>query len=267
MHGHSHDDGTRAFAWVTLINLAYTVLEAGYGFATDSLALLSDALHNFGDVLGLGLAWGAAVLARRAPTERHTYGWRRATLLSPLANAMLLVMIESLADFGNPILLGGGTPFLATEVFLAIEGRFDPHEAAVYGVVLLALALALFLIQRRWLAGVSVVTVSGRPSRGRPAPDRQADRAAAGPGHTRLFHAPYGPARPAGQLRRAYRQACGRNRHSRPTGSWQRSRDPAPGTCRFRQCEYGTSPRSRSRRTRRRDPGNLIIAKPGWSHS
>ena len=91
MHGHSHNDGTRAFAWVTLINLAYTLLEAGYGFATNSLALLSDALHNFGDVLGLGLAWGAAVLAKRPPTERHTYGWRRATLLSPLANAVLLV--------------------------------------------------------------------------------------------------------------------------------------------------------------------------------
>jgi iron(III) transport system permease protein len=91
-------------------------------------------------------------------------------LVPGLANAMLLVMIESLADFGNPILLGGGTPFLATEVFLAIEGRFDPHEAAVYGVVLLTLALALFLIQRRWLAGVSVVTVTGRPSGGRPVP-------------------------------------------------------------------------------------------------
>jgi cobalt-zinc-cadmium efflux system protein len=87
---HHGDAGVRAFAWVTLLNLAYTVLEAGYGFATNSLALLSDALHNFGDVLGLGLAWGAAVIARRAPTERHTYGWRRATLLSPLANAIVL---------------------------------------------------------------------------------------------------------------------------------------------------------------------------------
>ena len=84
-------NATRAFAAVTLINLLYTALEAGYGFATNSLALLSDALHNLGDVLGLGLAWGAAVLARRAPTDRHTYGWRRATLLSPLANAVLLV--------------------------------------------------------------------------------------------------------------------------------------------------------------------------------
>jgi cobalt-zinc-cadmium efflux system protein len=89
--GHDHGSSTRAFAVVTLINLAYTVLEAGYGFATNSLALLSDALHNLGDVLGLALAWGAAVIAKRAPTARHTYGWRRATLLSPLANALLLV--------------------------------------------------------------------------------------------------------------------------------------------------------------------------------
>ena len=89
-HAHPHASATRAFATVTLINLGYTAIEAGYGFATDSLALLSDALHNFGDVLGLALAWGAAVIARRPPTERHTYGWRRATLLSPLANAIVL---------------------------------------------------------------------------------------------------------------------------------------------------------------------------------
>ena len=110
-HGHHHDhtiNSTRAFATVTLINLAYTALEAGYGFATNSLALLSDALHNFGDVLGLGLAWGAAVLARRAPTDRHTYGWRRATLLSPLANSVLLVGFsgalawESMRRFNAP---------------------------------------------------------------------------------------------------------------------------------------------------------------------
>ncbi len=90
-HGHAHVSSTRAFAAITLINLAYTVLEAGYGFLTDSLALLSDAVHNLGDVMGLGLAWAAAVLARRQPTDRHTYGWRRATLLSPLANALLVV--------------------------------------------------------------------------------------------------------------------------------------------------------------------------------
>lgn len=96
MHEHHdhHHSGTRAFAWITLINLGYTLVEAWYGFATDSLALLSDAVHNFGDVLGLGLAWGAAMLARRPPRGRHTYGWRRATLLSPLANSTLLVVFS-----------------------------------------------------------------------------------------------------------------------------------------------------------------------------
>ncbi|WP_229790636.1 cation diffusion facilitator family transporter [Cognatilysobacter xinjiangensis] len=104
MHAHP----TRAFAVATLVNLAYTAVEAWYGFATDSLALLSDALHNLGDVAGLALAWGAAVLARRAPTSTHTYGWRRATLLSPLANALLLVgfagalVWEAVQRFGAP---------------------------------------------------------------------------------------------------------------------------------------------------------------------
>ena len=79
MHDHHHGGSTRAFAAITLINLAYTVLEAGYGFATNSLALLSDALHNLGDVLGLGLAWGAAVLARRPPTTRTTLRARTTT--------------------------------------------------------------------------------------------------------------------------------------------------------------------------------------------
>ena len=75
-HSHGHDEAhahgpgafsnTRTFAMVTLLNLAFTAVEAGYGFLTNSLALLTDALHNLGDVLGLGLAWAAAALAKRA---------------------------------------------------------------------------------------------------------------------------------------------------------------------------------------------------------
>ena len=112
MHSHPSPDAmphaTRAFAVVTLANLAYTAIEAGYGFHTNSLALLSDALHNLGDVFGLGLAWVAASVARRPPTRKHTYGWRRATLLSPLANAVLLVAFsgalgwEAIRRFGAP---------------------------------------------------------------------------------------------------------------------------------------------------------------------
>jgi cobalt-zinc-cadmium efflux system protein len=83
--------GSRAFAIGTLINFAFTAVEAAYGIATGSLALLSDALHNLGDVLGLALAWGAVRLAQRPPSARRTYGYRRATVLAPLANSLLLV--------------------------------------------------------------------------------------------------------------------------------------------------------------------------------
>jgi cobalt-zinc-cadmium efflux system protein len=82
---------TRAFALGTLVNLSFTLVEAGFGIATGSLALLSDALHNLGDTLGLALAWGAARLAMRPPSARRTYGYRRATVLAPLANSLLLV--------------------------------------------------------------------------------------------------------------------------------------------------------------------------------
>src|SRR3990170_885762 len=87
-----------------------------------------------------------------------------------IANAFLLVAIESLADFGNPIILGGGKGFLATEVFFSIIGRFNPNEAAVYGVVLLAMTLSMFLIQRYWLGRRSYVTITGKPSGARPGP-------------------------------------------------------------------------------------------------
>src|SRR5688572_24776052 len=133
-HAHAHGDhhhhgaaGVRAFAWVTLLNLGYTILEAGYGFATNSLALLSDALHNFGDVLGLALAWGAAVIARRRPTERHTYGWRRATLLSPLANAIVLAGFsgalawEALRRFDAPPHVPGVTVMAVAAIGIAVN--------------------------------------------------------------------------------------------------------------------------------------------------
>jgi cobalt-zinc-cadmium efflux system protein len=130
MHDHAHPpsgSGTRAFAAVTLINLAYTALEAGYGFATNSLALLSDALHNLGDVLGLALAWGAASIAQRPPTERHTYGWRRATLLSPLANALMLVGLsgalawEAVRRLGQPPEVPGMTIIVVAAIGIAVN--------------------------------------------------------------------------------------------------------------------------------------------------
>lgn len=126
-HSHGHATTTRAFATVTLINLAYTVLEAGYGFHTNSLALLSDALHNLGDVLGLGLAWAAAALARRSATTSHTYGWRRATLLSPLANAILLMVLsgalgwEALRRFSSPPAVPGLPIMVVAAIGIAVN--------------------------------------------------------------------------------------------------------------------------------------------------
>jgi cobalt-zinc-cadmium efflux system protein len=126
-HGDGHSHATRAFALGTLINLAYTVVEAVYGFRIDSLALLSDALHNFGDALGLALAWAAARLALREPTARHTYGWRRATQLSPLANAVLLVGFagaligESLQRFVAPPAVPGNIIMWVAAIGMAVN--------------------------------------------------------------------------------------------------------------------------------------------------
>jgi len=96
-HGHGHAHGTPAradlaFALAALLNFGFVVAEAGFGLAANSNALLADAIHNFGDVLGLLLAWGAASLGRRGPTRRRTYGLGRSSILASLVNAMLLLM-------------------------------------------------------------------------------------------------------------------------------------------------------------------------------
>ena len=82
-HGQAHAAAThdRAFAIGIALNLAYVVVEAGFGLIAGSLALLADAGHNLSDVLGLALAWGAAWLSRRQPTARRTYGFRRSSIL------------------------------------------------------------------------------------------------------------------------------------------------------------------------------------------
>lgn len=94
-HGGSHDDHhtgsmNRAFAIGTVINLLFAAGEAAAGFITGSVALLADAGHNFADVLGLALAWVAASFARSEPTARHSYGFKRGTILAALANALVI---------------------------------------------------------------------------------------------------------------------------------------------------------------------------------
>jgi cobalt-zinc-cadmium efflux system protein len=93
-HGHSHapKDFGRAFAVGVILNFGFVLIEVGAGVWSHSLALMADAGHNLSDVLALLLAWGATILAKRAPSERRTYGMRKATILASLTNAVLLLV-------------------------------------------------------------------------------------------------------------------------------------------------------------------------------
>lgn len=123
-----------------------------------------------GSVQGLSATLEEASATLRA-SPWHTFYSVTWPLLRPgMAAAFLLTIIESLADFGNPMLLGGDRNFLATEVFLALTGRYDPNEAAVYGTVLLALVLTVFGLQKLWLGNTSFVTVTGKPGGGNFSP-------------------------------------------------------------------------------------------------
>jgi cobalt-zinc-cadmium efflux system protein len=99
-HAHTHESANygRAFAIGVALNLAFVVLEAIYGRLSHSLALVADAGHNLSDVLGLVLAWGAMLLARRRPTPERTYGFRRSSILAALINAaVLLISVGAIA--------------------------------------------------------------------------------------------------------------------------------------------------------------------------
>ncbi|NMM10998.1 MAG: cation transporter [Polaromonas sp.] len=93
-HGHSHAaaEFSRAFAIGIVLNFAFVAIEGFYGWKINSLALLADAGHNLSDVAGLVLAWGGALAGKLRPTDRHTYGWKRASILAAFFNAMLLLV-------------------------------------------------------------------------------------------------------------------------------------------------------------------------------
>ena len=94
-HGHSHAPASfgLAFAIGVTLNSGFVLAELIFGYAAHSLALISDAIHNLSDVMALLLAWGALWLSQRQPTDRHTYGYRRASILAALANAALLLIV------------------------------------------------------------------------------------------------------------------------------------------------------------------------------
>jgi len=103
------------------------VVEAIYGFLSGSMALVADAGHNLSDVLSLLLAWGASVLARRAPSGRFTYGFKSSTILAALANAMLLliatgmILLETIERFADPQPVAAGTVMVVAGIGIAVN--------------------------------------------------------------------------------------------------------------------------------------------------
>jgi len=129
-HGHHHHvpkDFGRAFAIGTALNLGFVLVEFGAGLLTHSLALLADAGHNLSDVLGLILAWGAATLAKRAPSGRRTYGLRKGTILASLGNAALLLVAtgaiawEAVRRFAEPAEVQSGPVMIVATIGIVIN--------------------------------------------------------------------------------------------------------------------------------------------------
>ena len=133
-HDHDHHHHAppanfgRAFAIGIALNLGYVVVEAGFGLATGSMALLADAGHNLSDVLGLALAWGGLRLAARPSTARFTYGLKRSTILAALANGLLLVLacgaitVEALRRLVDPQPVPGAIVMAVAAVGIIVNG-------------------------------------------------------------------------------------------------------------------------------------------------
>jgi cobalt-zinc-cadmium efflux system protein len=129
-HGHAHGppDFGKAFAIGAALNFAFVAVEAICGILGHSLALLSDAGHNFGDVLALGVAWVAGELSKRAPTQRFTYGLRGSSILAALFNAVLLLVTvgaiswEAVLRLGRPAPVAGAVVMIVAALGILVNG-------------------------------------------------------------------------------------------------------------------------------------------------
>lgn len=126
-HSHATNNYNRAFIIGVVLNTGFVAVEAFYGIFANSLALLADAGHNLSDVLGLLVAWGASMLSRRLPTNRHTYGFRRSSILAALFNAVFLLLVtggiawEAVQRFLNPHPVAGSIVIGVATVGIAIN--------------------------------------------------------------------------------------------------------------------------------------------------
>jgi cobalt-zinc-cadmium efflux system protein len=128
-HGHHHGpaDYGRAFAIGVALNVTLVVAQAIYGVLANSVALLADAAHNLSDVLGLLLAWGATILAKRLPSSRFTYGLRSSSILAALANGVFLLLAtggiawEAIQRFAHPEPVAGTTVIVVAALGIAVN--------------------------------------------------------------------------------------------------------------------------------------------------
>lgn len=129
-HSHRHPSPshyTFAFGVGAALNLAFVIIEAIFGFLSNSLALIADAGHNLGDVLALLLAWGATYLAQRKPTRMKTYGLRRGTILAALISGFILLMTmaviawEAIGRFALPEPVNSKTIIIVAAIGVVIN--------------------------------------------------------------------------------------------------------------------------------------------------
>ncbi|HWJ25270.1 MAG TPA: cation diffusion facilitator family transporter [Flavisolibacter sp.] len=133
-HGHDHlhsltveQASNKAFQIGILLNLIYVIVELISGFLTHSLALISDAGHNFSDVVGLALSLLAFKLARIRPTAKFTYGYKKTTILVALVNAVILLVsigilgFETVVRLAHPIFVEGGSVALIAAIGIVIN--------------------------------------------------------------------------------------------------------------------------------------------------
>lgn len=127
-HDHAPPDFERAFAIGIALNLAYVGGEAAAGVVSGSMALLADSGHNLGDVLGLVLSWAAAILSRREPSGRFTYGLRSSSILAALANAVILLVVtggiawEAVLRLTHPVPVASGIVVWVAAAGIAVNG-------------------------------------------------------------------------------------------------------------------------------------------------
>ncbi|MDR2681301.1 MAG: cation diffusion facilitator family transporter [Tannerella sp.] len=120
-HEHHHERATENIALAFFLNFSFCIIELIGGLFTNSIAILSDALHDFGDSVALGLAWIFQKIAGRKPTAHYTYGYKRFSLLSAIVNSVILLT---------------GSVFVLYE---SVQRILSPAEPDARGMLLLAI--------------------------------------------------------------------------------------------------------------------------------